>query len=39
MKDKELAEDIVEIERIERDIRTGKEKLHKVKSVPEVFKR
>ena len=34
----ELMQDIAEIERIERDIKSGKEKLHKAKTVEEIFR-
>lgn len=34
----ELAEDLKEIERIERDLASGKEKIHRVKNVDDLFK-
>ncbi|MCD6523129.1 MAG: hypothetical protein J7K68_05275 [Candidatus Diapherotrites archaeon] len=35
--DKELEEDLIEINRIERDIKTGKEKVYSVKNVAELL--
>ena len=35
---RELAEDLAEIERIDKDIKSGKEKFYKAKSVSEIFR-